>query len=152
MEYRSQSQWNEVYQGCYLTNQLAMLQEHWRKDFKLSYFQFSKLLDMLKPFIQKKDTCFKNAIPATKALAMVVYRLAFGGVVQRTRDFLGVGPTTTSKYTHMICEALVDNFYDKYIKILEGQQSETIMPRFRKITNIPYMWGAIDGSYIVPIK
>jgi hypothetical protein len=66
--------------------------------------------------------------------------------------FLGVGPTTTSKYTHMICEALVDNFYDKYIKILEGQQSETIMPRFRKITNIPYMWGAIDGSYIVPIK
>jgi hypothetical protein len=106
----------------------------------------------LKPFIQKKDTHFKNAIPAAKALAVAIHRLAFGGLVQRIGDFLGVRPATTLKYTHMICEALVDNFYDKYIKIHEGQQLETIMARFEKIRNIPYMWVAIDGSYIVLVK
>jgi hypothetical protein len=83
---------------------------------------------------------------------VAIHRLAFGGVVQRTRDFLGVGPAITSKYTHMICEALGDNFYDKYIKIHEGQQLEIIMARFEKITNIPYMWGAIDSSHIVMVK
>jgi hypothetical protein len=152
MEYRSQLQWNEIYQGCYLTNQLAMLQERWRRDFKLSYFQFSELLDMLKPFIQKKDIRFRNAIPAAKALVVAIHRLAFGGVVRRTRNFLGIGPATTSTYTHLICEALVDNFYDKYIKIPKGHQLETIMAGFEKITNIPYMWGAIDGSHIVLAK
>jgi hypothetical protein len=39
----------------------------------------------------------------------------------------------------MICEALVDNFYDKYTKTPEGQQLETIMVGLEKITNIPYM-------------
>lgn len=72
---------------------------------------------------------------------MAIHRLAFGGVVQRTRCFLDVGPAITSKYTHMICEALVDNFYDKYIKIHGGQQLEIIMARFQKIINITYMWG-----------
>jgi hypothetical protein len=77
-----------------------MLQEHWRRDFKLLYFQFSELLDMLKPFIQKKDPRFRNAIPATKALVVALHRLAFGGVIRRIGNFLGIGPTTTSKYTH----------------------------------------------------
>jgi hypothetical protein len=46
----------------------------------------------------------------------------------------------------------VYNFYEKYIKIPEGHQLETIIARFEKITNIPYMWGAIDGSHIVLAK
>jgi hypothetical protein len=46
----------------------------------------------------------------------------------------------------------VDNFYDKYIKIPEGQKLLTIMDGFEEITNIPYMWGTIDGSHIVLTK
>jgi hypothetical protein len=87
-----------------------MLQERWRKGFKLSYFKFSELLDILKPFIQIKDTHFKNAILAAKALVVAIHRLAFGGIVRRTRDVLGVGRATISKYMHVICEALVGNF------------------------------------------
>ena len=45
----------------------------------------------------------------------------------------------------MICEVLVDNLYDKYIKIPEGQKLQTIMDDFEEMTNIPYMWGAIQG-------
>jgi hypothetical protein len=115
------------------------LQERWKRDFKLSYFQFFELLDMLKLFIQKKGIGFRNAILTTKALAMVIHRLAFGGAIWWIRDFLGVGLATTSKYIHMICEALVDNFYDKYTKTTEVQQLETIMVGLEKITNIPYM-------------
>jgi hypothetical protein len=43
----------------------------------------------------------------------------------------------------MICEVLVDNFYGKYIKIPEGQELQTIMDGFEKMTNIPYMWGQL---------
>ena len=152
MEYRSQTQWNEVYQGRYLTNQPELLQKRYKRDFKLSHSQFMQLLEMLKPFIQKKDTRWRGAIPAAKALGVAIHRLAFGGVVRRTRSFLGIGASTPSKYTHMICEVLVDNFYDKYIKIPEGQELQTIMDGFEEMTNIPYMWGAIDGSHIVLTK
>jgi hypothetical protein len=36
---------------------------------------------MLKLFIQKKGIGFRNAILTTKALAMVIHRLAFGGAI-----------------------------------------------------------------------
>ena len=52
----------------------------------------------------------------------------------------------------MICEVLVDNFYDKYIKFPKGQELRRIMDGFEEMTNIPYMWGAIDGSHIVLTK
>ena len=48
---------------------------------------------------------------------LAIHKLAFGGVVHRTQYFLGIGASTFSKYTHMVSEVLVDNFYDKYIKI-----------------------------------
>jgi len=53
MEYRSQTQWNEVYQGRNLTNQPELLQKRYKRDLKLSHSQFMQLLEMLKPFIQK---------------------------------------------------------------------------------------------------
>jgi hypothetical protein len=40
MEYRSQTQWNEVYQGRYLNNQPELLQKRYKRDFKLSHSQF----------------------------------------------------------------------------------------------------------------
>ena len=43
----------------------------------------------------------------------------------------------------MICEVLVDNFYDKYIKFPKGQELRTIMDGFEEMTNIPYMWGQL---------
>jgi hypothetical protein len=68
MEYRSQTEWNEVYQGRYLNNQPELLQKRYKRDFKLSHFQFMQLLEMLKPFIQKNDTRWRGAIPAVKTL------------------------------------------------------------------------------------
>lgn len=52
----------------------------------------------------------------------------------------------------MICEVLVDKFYDKYINILKRQEFHTIMDSFGEMTNIPYMWGAIDDAHIVLTK
>ena len=110
---------------------------------------------MLKPFIQKKDTHFRNATPIAKALAVAIHRLAFGGVVQRTWDFLGVGLASISKYMHMICKALVDNFFDNYIKTFESQQLEQlwlVSKNFKKITNIPYMWRQLMVSILCSSK
>ena len=143
MEYRSQTQWNEVYQDWYLTNQPELLQKRYKRDFKLSHSQFIQLLEMLRPFIQKRETCFRSAIPAAKALGVAIHRLAFGGVVRRMESFLGIGASTSCKYTHIICEVLVHKYYDKYIKILEGQELQTIIDGFKEMTNIPYMWGQL---------
>jgi hypothetical protein len=88
---------------------------------------------MLKPFIQKNDTRWRGAIPATKTLEVAIHRLAFGGVVRRTRSHLGIGASTSSKYTHKICEVLVYNFYDNISK-------------FPKDKNYRQLWMALKKS------
>ena len=84
MEYRSQAQWNEVYQGRYLSNQPELLQKRYKRDFKLSHSQFMQLLEMLNLLFKKKDTRWRDAIPTAKALGVAIHRLAFGGVVRTT--------------------------------------------------------------------
>ena len=96
-----------------------MLQDRWKQEYRLTFVQFFALLELLKPFIQK-NTHFMNAIPANKVLTIVFNRLAFDRVVQKTKSYLGLGATTTSKYTHLVSEILVWHFYDKYIKIPDG--------------------------------
>ena len=60
-------------------------------------------------------------MPTSKVLAVVLNRLAFGEAIQGTRSYLGLGLATTSKYTHLVYKILVQHFFDKYIKIPNGQ-------------------------------
>ena len=68
MEYRSQTQWNEVYQGRFLSNQLGLLQKRYKRDFKLSHSQFMQLLEMLKPFIKKKGYTLERCNSNNKSI------------------------------------------------------------------------------------
>ena len=87
---------------------------------------------MLKPFIQKIYTRWRGAILAIKALGVAIHRLAFNKVVRRTWSFLRIGAFTSSKYIHMICEVLVDKFYDNYIKIPKDKNYRQLWMALKK--------------------
>ena len=131
---------------------LQLLNEHYRKEFRMTYRQFCKLVDMLSSFIQKEDTNMRVAIPNDKAVAIALHRLGYGGTLYMARHHLGNSPSTSSKFTHDIFEVLISHFYDKYIQIPEGKALQEIMAGFESLIGIPYMWEAFDGSHICLTK
>ena len=147
IDVRQQTFWEKIVMGKWLRN-LQLLDERWQKEFRMTYRQFCKLVDMLSPFIQKEDTNMRAAIPNNKTIAIALHRLGYGGTFYMAGHHLENSPSTSSKFTHNICEVIVTHFYDRYIQIPKGEALQEIMARFESLKGIPYMWGAIDGSHI----
>ena len=103
---------------------------------------------MLSPYIKKQDTHLRAAIPIDKAVAIVLHRLGYGGMLYMAGHHLENSPSTSSKFSHNICKILVIHFYNRYIQIPEGEALQEIMAGFESTIRIPYMWRAIDGIHI----
>ena len=48
----------------------------WIRDFRMKYATFLELVEVLRPYIQHQHTRYIEALPVTKAAAMVLYKLA----------------------------------------------------------------------------
>ena len=53
----------------------------WVKEFKMTYWLFCKLVDILFLCIKKQDTNMKAAIPIDKAVAIALDRLGYGSTL-----------------------------------------------------------------------
>jgi hypothetical protein len=51
---------------------------HWMENFRLTKKNVFQILDILSPHIQKRNTSFRNAIPATMKVAVTLYKLCQG--------------------------------------------------------------------------
>jgi hypothetical protein len=49
---QQQTFWEEIVIGGWMIN-FKLLDEHWMKEFRMTYRQFCKLIDMLSPYIKK---------------------------------------------------------------------------------------------------
>jgi hypothetical protein len=120
------------------------------KALQMSYETYLELVKTLIPYVQHEDTRLWEAIPADKAVAMVIYRLATGMVPLAVAEKFGVCKSTVIKYTDLITEALAnpDKLARRYINIPSGQRLRKIIADFGDGTGLDNMVGAIDGSHI----
>ncbi|XP_066934341.1 uncharacterized protein [Clytia hemisphaerica] len=134
--------WNNRFNDDYLAR--------WKADFRMSGSTFSKLVYLLRPALEKRDTNFRKAIPIQKRVAVALWRLANGNSFRTVSKTLAVGKSTAVKITNDFCRALI-RFGPDFIHFPSNRRetAEAIM-KFKEIEQcpIPQALGAIDGTHI----
>ena len=74
----------------------------WYADFCMIYLTFIKLCDVLRPYIEHKDTHYRPTLSVEKVVALVLKRLAFGWSDRNVGNEFGVGRSTIFKYTKLV--------------------------------------------------
>ena len=70
------------------------------------------------------------------------------GSTYRVGNHFGVSSATVTMFTIDVYQILVNHFYNTYIKIPDDETLQKIMKGFENLTQIFYMWRAIDGTHI----
>jgi hypothetical protein len=145
---KSHTEW-EVIMGKVWKVSPALLDSKWIEYYRMPYSTYLDLVEELTPTLQKEDTKFRDAIPVSKAVAMVLYKCAKGHSPKDVADKFGVGTTTVHEYFYLMCLSLADDhIFKKYIQVPSGDRLRRIIGEFKQITGIENMAGAIDGSHI----
>ena len=109
---------------------------------------FDRLLAILRPFLQREDTRFRDCITPEKVLVIGIYRLAHGGSFENAGVAVNVGKSTAIEAFMDVVDGLYElrNGYIKFpTAVAETSASKaTFMP----LSNLPNIAGAIDGTHI----
>ena len=145
---RSLHRWTAMYNNVYNMNE-GVRDRLWIRDFRMKYATFLELVAVLRPYIQHQDTRYREALPITKAVAMVLHKLAKGLDNVEVGEIFACGSSTVYKYTLLICHALADKdkLLKTYISLPSGVRLANIIASFHNITRPPNICGAIDGTH-----
>ena len=72
---RSLHRWSAMYNNAYNMSK-GVRDRLWICDFRMKYATFLELVEVLRPYIQHQHTRYREALPVTKAIAMVLHKLA----------------------------------------------------------------------------
>ena len=106
--------YNDVYQM-----KPSVRDVEWYEDFQMGYNTFLLLCNILRPYIVRVDTNYRKAIRVDKAMAMVLYKLAFGHSDRIIGHNFAQGRSTIQRYNLIICRVLVNKnlLFSRYISI-----------------------------------
>ena len=109
---------------------------------------FDRLLVILRPFLQREDTRFRNCITPEKVLAIGIYRLAHGGSFENAGVAMNVGKSTAIEAFVDVVDGLYELRND-YIKFpTTVAETSASIATFTPLSNLPNIAGAIDGTHI----
>ena len=78
---------------------------------------FDKLLNRIRPHIEKTDTKFREAINARDKLIVTLRFLATGGTYRSLMYQFRISESTISLFVPEVCEAIYTLFKDEYLKV-----------------------------------
>ena len=100
---------------------LRELQENNPNDFRnylrMSDACFQRLLNLLSPYISKKDTCMRPAIPAEQRLIATLRYLATGRNLQDIKFTTGISPQALGHIIPDTCCAIIQVLQKDYIRV-----------------------------------
>lgn len=104
---------------------LKMLKEEFQQDpsqfkqfLRMSDEVFNKLLNWVKPLIEKKDTNYREAISAKTKLIITLRFLATGETYRSLMYMFRVHESTISIFVPQVCEAIYTVLKEKYVKVI----------------------------------
>ncbi|XP_026497887.2 uncharacterized protein LOC113402004 [Vanessa tameamea] len=116
--------------------------------FRIPKNLFDDLLRKVEKRIEKKDTLFREALPARLKLEVTLRYLATGDSYKSLYYLFRVSPSIMSSFIPEVCDALYDALAD-YIKVPNTEQKwMDIKTGFQLKWNFPGCIGAIDGKHI----
>ena len=119
-----------------------------RRNMRMGRESFDDLLRLLRGYVQRENTRFRDCIPPEKVLAIGLYRIAHGGSYDNTALAMNIGKTTVHEAFRDVVDALYDIRND-FIKLpLTVDETAASIATFQHLSMLPNIAGAIDGSHI----
>nr|XP_021199978.2 uncharacterized protein LOC110383508 [Helicoverpa armigera] len=116
--------------------------------FRMSPETFDYLHNQLQPYIQKKNTNFRESISSKERLAICLRFLATGDTFTTISSSYRMGISTVSSIVSEVCEAIWKVLQPIYIPVPTLQTWEQISEGFYTIWGFPNCLGSIDGKHI----
>lgn len=117
----------------------------------MSHGLFHDLVEKLRPYIQRRDTRKRPAVPAELRIATAIWRLAHGQTYIALQATLGVALATAQKICVEVYAVICEHMQPEIIKFPVGDQLTSTMLAFEHRKRMPMCVGAVDGSHI-PIQ
>ena len=119
-----------------------------REHFRMSFDSFQALCRILSPFMAKRNTRFRAAVPIEKRVAIGLWRLGTGESYRSTSITFGVGKCTALNIAHEFIRALFHVREDYICFPSNGRELGNVMNKFELKYGLPQVAGVIDGSHV----
>lgn len=120
----------------------------WKDHFRMNLDSFRELCRVLQPFLAKRDTCFGEAIPIDRRVAMTLWRLGTAESYRSTAVTFGVGKCTALNIFHEYFQALFQ-IRENYISFPpNGLELDRVIQTLELKHGLPQVAGVIDGTHI----
>lgn len=108
------------------------------------------LLGLIGPLIEKRNTNFRKAIPASERLMLTLRFLASGDSQISLTYLFRMGKKTVSRIISETCEAIVKVLQTVYMSPPKTEEQwKNVAREFEDILQFPHVIGAFDGKHIV---
>ena len=123
---------------------------HWKQDFRMTQPTFMKIVELVRPRLERRDTQLRKAIPIEKRVAIAIWRLSTGNSFRSVAKTFAVGKSTAVKITREFCTEM-RRLAPLFIKF-QSNRRETVQAieqfKLDYSCKIPQAVGAIDGTHI----
>ncbi|XP_031340979.1 uncharacterized protein LOC116169088 [Photinus pyralis] len=114
---------------------------------------FDYLLNLLKPYITKKDTVMRQAISAEERLLVTLRYLATGRSMEDLKFSAIISPQALGKIIPETCKYIYLVLKEEYLKFPQNcEEWQEIANDFQNRWNFPNCGGAFDGKHIRIVK
>ena len=103
----------------------------------------------LEPYIKKRDTHFRLAIPSRTRVVAYLLFITQGLTYTQISMQLGIGIRTACTCIHQCTNAICQHLYPIYIRLPTAIEARVNMEKWKQQTGgFPGIYGAIDGTHI----
>ena len=125
--------------------------EEWKENFRMSQESFEKLCTVLRPYIQKNKTRFRDPISVEKQVAATLYYLVDEGKKRKVANSFVIGKLTVSKIIRRVTQAISKYLRGKYIVSPTNEKDiEEMASNFFNSHGFPRM-KELKGHYLTQV-
>ena len=140
---RPAESWFKIY-----LNQRHFPETLFRRNMRMGRESIDDLLRLLRGYVQRENTRFRNCLIPEKVLAIGLYWITDGGSYDNTALAMNIEKTTIHEAFQDVVDALYDIRND-FIKLsLTVDEMAASIATFQHLSMLPNLAGAIDGSHI----
>ena len=127
------------FENLWESRYLQIYCEFWKREFRLNIETFKFIVDLLRPYIKRKDLNFRHALPVHKRVAVALWKLATGNSYRTTSKVFGVGLSTACKLHNEFCSTLCQ-LAPQFIKFpTNGRETATEIEKFKIFSKCKYL-------------
>ncbi|XP_050552278.1 uncharacterized protein LOC118277359 [Spodoptera frugiperda] len=116
--------------------------------YKMNYYKFESLLEILRPHIQKQNTNYRLAIPAEERLSVCLRFLTTAISFKALAHEYHMGYSTVLQIVHETCSAIWKYLRPRVMPKPTAELWTKLAKEFETQWNFPNCIGAIDGKHV----